>query len=195
MSGLKVLSPEYTATMLLLPAASFLHVNTATPLTSFAVPASVGTTLNVTVPVGVPAPGTAAPTVALNVTAWPELEGLGVLSSAIIVAAWFSITVMELPSYVTPIRQNHIRRTIAARTKPACHQINRPVPSRPCLSRLEGRVGSWCVDEYGYGEEVRFATARSSSPFPLKSAATIFRESHKSNHGILCRLERAVAIA
>ena len=43
---------------------------------SVPVPMVVPLSLNVTVPVGVPAPGATGATVAVKVTDWPDLEGL-----------------------------------------------------------------------------------------------------------------------
>ena len=44
--------------------------------------------MNVTVPVGVPAPGAAAVTVAVNVTDCPNIDGFVEDVSAVVVAAW-----------------------------------------------------------------------------------------------------------
>ena len=43
---------------------------------SVAVPSTVAPSINVTDPVGVPAPGALALIVAVSVTAWPAVEGL-----------------------------------------------------------------------------------------------------------------------
>ena len=61
-----------------LPAASVEMEIDALPLTSVAVPSTVAPSLNVTVPVGTPVGGATAVTVAVNVTACPVVEGLGV---------------------------------------------------------------------------------------------------------------------
>ena len=50
------------------------------------VPAS----LNVTVPVGVPAPGATAATVAVNVIDWPKTDGWADDVTAVVVNAWFT---------------------------------------------------------------------------------------------------------
>jgi hypothetical protein len=50
--------------------------------------------LNVTVPVGVPEPGAVALTVAVKVTAWPNVLGLAEDVTAVLVAAWFTVCVM-----------------------------------------------------------------------------------------------------
>ena len=70
-------SPPYTTVMLWVPAESVDVVNVAMPLAlSVPVPSVEAPSLNVGVPVGVPAPGAAAMTVAVNVTAWPNVDGL-----------------------------------------------------------------------------------------------------------------------
>src|SRR5262249_50385543 len=59
------------------PAAAKLVVNVAVPPTPTAtVPRTTLPSWNVTVPVGVPAPGATAATVAVKVTAWPVTAGL-----------------------------------------------------------------------------------------------------------------------
>src|SRR5215212_4674826 len=75
------------------PAAAKLVVNVAVP------PAPTGTvpritvpSLNVTVPVGVPAPGATAATVAAKVTAWPVAAGLTDDPRATVVAARLTVT-------------------------------------------------------------------------------------------------------
>jgi len=50
--------------------------NVALPLLSAPVPNTVAPFLNVTIPVGVPLPGATAATVAVNVTDWPNTDGL-----------------------------------------------------------------------------------------------------------------------
>ena len=50
--------------------------NVAFPLLRAAVPNTVAPFLNVTVPVGVPFPGATAVTMAVNVTDWPNTDGL-----------------------------------------------------------------------------------------------------------------------
>src|SRR5437879_8903827 len=76
------------------------------PLTSVTVPSAVAPSLNVTVPVGTPAPDV---TVELSVTAWPLVEGLGLEVRLVEVAAGFTIWVtvgdvlaanVALPLYV-----------------------------------------------------------------------------------------------
>jgi hypothetical protein len=53
----------------------------AAPLDNETVPIVLEPSLNTTLPVGVPAPGANALTVALKVTAWPKFEGFGVAVS------------------------------------------------------------------------------------------------------------------
>jgi hypothetical protein len=74
---LKFASPPYTAATVAAPIAS---VETAAlvalpPLNAIALPKSTPLIWNCTVPVGVPAPGGTAATVAVNVTDWPNTEG------------------------------------------------------------------------------------------------------------------------
>ena len=51
--------------------------------------------LNCTVPVGVPAPGATAVTVAVNVTAWPNTEGLAEEVTAVVVSALLTVCVND----------------------------------------------------------------------------------------------------
>ena len=70
------------------PAAAKLVVNVALPPAPTAtVPRITLPSLNVTVPVGVPAPGATAATVAVKVTAWPVTAGLTDDARATVVAA------------------------------------------------------------------------------------------------------------
>src|SRR5207244_658538 len=50
---------------------------------------------NVTVPVGVPAPGATAATVAVKVTAWPNTVGLGDAATVMALLPWFTVTVLD----------------------------------------------------------------------------------------------------
>ena len=47
--------------------------------------------MKVTVPVGVPLPGAAAITVAVNVTGWPNTEGLAEAVTTVLVPSWFTV--------------------------------------------------------------------------------------------------------
>ena len=80
-------------------------VKVAWPPLSAPVPSVVVPSLKVTVPVGVPAPGATAVTVAVKVTAWPNTEGLAKEASAVVVSALFTVWVrapevelLKLPS-------------------------------------------------------------------------------------------------
>ena len=55
------------------------------------VPSVVAPSMNVTVPLGVPAPGATTVTVAVNVTDWPNLDGFADGLSVVAVSA-FSTT-------------------------------------------------------------------------------------------------------
>src|SRR5881628_35048 len=76
-----------------LPVASDEVINVAWPVVSVPVPSVVAPSLNVTVPVGVPAPGAAAATVAVNVTAWPNTDGLGAAAMSVALPALFTVWV------------------------------------------------------------------------------------------------------
>jgi len=78
--------------MLWLPGASDDVLNVAFPaLFRVPVPNVVGGVIvpsrKVTAPVGVPAPGAAAVIVAVRVTAWPKVAGLGETANVVIVGA------------------------------------------------------------------------------------------------------------
>src|SRR6201987_1793172 len=70
--------------MICVPPASLEVVNFAIPLLSAPVPSVVVPSLNVTVPVGVPE--VVAFTVAVNVTAWPKVDGFSEETTAVGVA-------------------------------------------------------------------------------------------------------------
>jgi len=57
------------------------------------VPKVVVPSLKVTLPVGIPAPGATAVTVAVNVTSWPEGEGLVDDIRMVLVDAWLTVWV------------------------------------------------------------------------------------------------------
>jgi len=65
----------------------------ALPLTSVTTPSEIAPSLKVTVPVGTPAAGEAADTVAANVMACPAFEGFGVEVRLVIVFPWFTVCV------------------------------------------------------------------------------------------------------
>ena len=62
----------------------------ALPLTSVTVPSDVAPSRNVTVPVGTPSAGGTGLTVAVNVTACPVVEGLGVEVRLVLVFSRFT---------------------------------------------------------------------------------------------------------
>src|SRR5437762_684764 len=75
------------------PAVAKLVVNVALPPNPIAtVPRITLPSLNVTVPVGVVAPGATADTVAVKVTAWPVTAGLSDDRRATVVAAGLTVT-------------------------------------------------------------------------------------------------------
>src|SRR3954467_15155752 len=81
------------------PAAARLVVNVAAPPAPTAtVPRTVFPSLNVTVPVGVVAPGATAATVAVKVTAWPVTAGLTDDRRATVVVAGLTVTVAAAES-------------------------------------------------------------------------------------------------
>ena len=69
---------------------SELVLKVATPPDSETVPMVLDPSLNTTEPVGVPAPGATAATVAVKVTLWPKLEGFGEAVRAVVVDALFT---------------------------------------------------------------------------------------------------------
>src|SRR5213078_1967824 len=78
---LKFASPPYDAVIEWEPTASVLVTNVPWPEPS----------LKVTVPVGVPAPGLFAVTVAVNVTACPDSDGLAEELTTVAVLAFFTV--------------------------------------------------------------------------------------------------------
>ena len=75
------------------PATSVEIVKLATPAASVPVPSVVEPSRNTTLPVGVPAPGVVAPIVAVNVTAWPKVDGARFDATVAEVEAWFTVWV------------------------------------------------------------------------------------------------------
>jgi len=69
-----------------------MSVATLVP-SSVPVPSVVEPSMNVTVPVGTPAPGALAATVAVNVTDCPKTEGLAADDTELLVADWFTVCV------------------------------------------------------------------------------------------------------
>lgn len=77
--------------MVWLPTASADVVNVATPEPfNVPVPMELPPSRKLTVPLGVPAPGDAAETVAVNVTDWPKTEGLTDDVTAVVVLSLFT---------------------------------------------------------------------------------------------------------
>src|ERR1700730_11598511 len=84
------------AVMLWLPTPAYVTEQVAMPATrAWLTQAAMLTppSWKVTVPVGVPAPGGFAVTVAVNVTTWPATEGLTEELSAVVVASWLMVWV------------------------------------------------------------------------------------------------------
>ena len=77
MLAVKLPSAPYTAVIEWLPTASADVVNVAIPEPSkVPVPSVVNPSMNVTIPVGMPEPGATTVIVAVNVTDWPNTDGL-----------------------------------------------------------------------------------------------------------------------
>jgi len=89
----KLVSALYVAVIECPPTASVVVVNAAVLPVRLTVPSEVAPSLNVTVPVGVPAPGATAATVAVKVNDWPRTDGLVPLVSAtvVVVLAWLTV--------------------------------------------------------------------------------------------------------
>src|SRR3981081_2014922 len=84
------------AVMLWLPTPAYVTAHVAVPATRawLMQPAMLTPpSWNVTVPVGTPAPGAFAETVATKVTAWPETEGLTDELRLVVVESWLTVCV------------------------------------------------------------------------------------------------------
>jgi hypothetical protein len=77
-----------------LPTASAEVANVALPEVKVAVPSVAAPSRNVTVPVGVPAPGETALTVAVKVTDWPNTDGFTDELTAVELLALLTVCVM-----------------------------------------------------------------------------------------------------
>ncbi len=103
---LKFASPPYDALIEWEPTASVLVTNVAWPEPfRVPVPRVLEPSLKVTVPVGVPAPGLFAVTVAVKVTDCPDSDGLAEELTSVVVLAFFTVwvSVLEvLPLKVAP---------------------------------------------------------------------------------------------
>ena len=114
-----------------------LVVKVATPPLSVPVPSVVEPSLNVTVPVGVPAPGDVAVTVAVNVTDWPNTDGLTDETSAVVVASWLTTWLVAVDVLVEVVRVAAVDRRDRVRCRPtsvlvvkvATPPLSVPVPS------------------------------------------------------------------
>ena len=91
----KLPSPEYVAVIEWTPAARVEVVNVAVPLVRVAVPRLAAPSRKVTVPVGVPAPGATALTVAVKVTDWPNVDGLVEEATVVVELAWLTVWVID----------------------------------------------------------------------------------------------------
>src|SRR6185436_15181782 len=118
------------------PTDSPLVVSVATPALSVTVPNGELPSLNVIVPLGVPAPGAVAVTVAVKVTVWPKTDGFGVEASVVAVLALFTVCVpladvlalkLASPAYtaVTVCEPTASELTVKVATPP----LKGPVPS------------------------------------------------------------------
>ena len=76
------------------PTASVEVVKVALPPARVPAPMLAPPSRNVTVPVGVPDPGKAALTVAVNVTAWPDVEGFSDEVTVVELESLFTVCVM-----------------------------------------------------------------------------------------------------
>jgi hypothetical protein len=84
------------------PTASAEVANVAVPPDNVPLPMLVAPSLNVTVPVGVPEPGANADIVAVNVTVWPNTDGLLPLATVEELESWF--TVCRTAPEVLPVK-------------------------------------------------------------------------------------------
>ena len=89
-----------------MPTASDEVVNVALPPVRLAVPRVEAPSRKVTVPVGVPAPGETALTVAVNVTAWPDADGftdeVTVVELEALLTVWVIAAEVLLLKFVSP---------------------------------------------------------------------------------------------
>src|SRR5438876_559916 len=101
---LKFASPPYDAVIEWEPTASVLVTNVPWPEPSrVPVPRMVEPSLKVTVPVGVPAPGLFAVTVAVNVTACPDSAGLAEELTSVVVPAFVTVWVVGFGEVVVEV--------------------------------------------------------------------------------------------
>ena len=103
---MKLVSPPYWAVIEKLPECVNVTVNVAVPVAdSGLVPMLIVPLRNVTVPVGVPAPGAVTVTVAVKVTGCPTADGLGdevtIVDVLALLTTWLTaplVLVRKLPS-------------------------------------------------------------------------------------------------
>jgi hypothetical protein len=101
----KLVSPEYAPLRLCVPSANVAFVQVPVPPLSMTVHTAAPPLLEsvmVTVPVGVPAPGETAATVAVKVTVCPKVEGFETDVSVVEDEAWFTVcdTLPLLPPWL-----------------------------------------------------------------------------------------------
>jgi hypothetical protein len=91
----------------LLPVVSAEVVKVAVPELKLADPIEMPPSRNVTTPVGVPAPGAAAVTVAVNVTAWPDTDGftdeVTVVTLESLFTVWKKVAELLLLKLLSPV--------------------------------------------------------------------------------------------
>jgi hypothetical protein len=90
---LKLLSPLYSAVMVWVPTVSDDMLKLALPLLRETVLRMVEPSLKLTVPVGVPAPGALAVTLAVKDTTSPKFDVLGAALTAVLVPSWLTVSV------------------------------------------------------------------------------------------------------
>ena len=88
---LKLASPPYTAVIECEVTLRELLVKVAWPELSVPVPKVAAPSLNVTVPPGIPLPGATGLTVAVNVTGWPDTDGVTEEPTATVVPAALTV--------------------------------------------------------------------------------------------------------
>ena len=87
-----------------MPTANAEVVNVAIPPLSAPVPIGLPPSRNVTVPVGVPAPGATGETVAVNVTDWPNTDGLTEEVTVVLVSALLTTCGLPVSDPVLPLK-------------------------------------------------------------------------------------------
>src|ERR1051325_1800550 len=90
---LKLLSAPYTAVMEWVATLKAVVLKVVVPPLKVPVPNVAAPSLNVTVPLGVPAPGKTALTLAVKVTDWPDTEGLAEEATLVVVLVGLTVWV------------------------------------------------------------------------------------------------------